>query len=264
MESPFKFYHVYVMGVKNNDSFQHHKIGISHCSMTRLSQLETEIGFELEVKFNVRFDGVDPEKDARDIEKVSHMVLADRRKKGEWFSVTKEEAIAGVKRAIALVDYAKTEPNRKIVYDPRLGGLSSIDHWLAMKLVNLRTTGNREYSLDDICMFYERIYHTLKNEFSSGKLEYVQRADDNDIASGLKWKMFENLLKIVRRYLDYNAENFTFTMKTSLDKSEYRIIFYDFYRRTWKNPDGTKLTQCFPLPTTMTNTIKFLKVEESA
>lgn len=75
------------------------KIGVAGDPKSRLNSLSTGHPYGLEVAETfVVEDGR-----ARDIERKAHDILADKRLKGEWFSVSPLEAIAAVRTAIGPV-----------------------------------------------------------------------------------------------------------------------------------------------------------------
>lgn len=83
---------VYVI---HNNEFNITKIGISDNPSNRMATLTHECGCELTLCFFT-----DPLDDAPRYERLIHNALSDKRKKGEWFKVDPEDAIATVKDVI--------------------------------------------------------------------------------------------------------------------------------------------------------------------
>jgi len=102
-----------------NEEFNITKIGISDDPYNRMNTLSMECGCELTLCFHT-----DPLDDAPRYEKLVHNALSDKRKRGEWFRVTPEEAIKTVKDVIKdaetdpiLMRYRNGVPISKIAKD---------------------------------------------------------------------------------------------------------------------------------------------------
>ena len=90
---------VYVI---HNQEFGITKIGISDDPYNRMGALSAECGCELTLCFHS-----DPLDDALRYERLAHNVLASKRKKGEWFNISPEEAI---KVVTDIIKDAETDP----------------------------------------------------------------------------------------------------------------------------------------------------------
>lgn len=79
-------YYLYVIG--NNDKLQ--KIGFSKDPSKRLKELQTGNPEQLYLHHSVDCGNI---KKVRDMEKRVHLELSYKKLKGEWFSMSKEDAI---------------------------------------------------------------------------------------------------------------------------------------------------------------------------
>lgn len=83
--------YVYVIGVKSGPQ----KIGIAKDVMRRRAEMQTGSPQELRVHFVKAMDRLA----ALDVEQGAHRLLKSRRTMGEWFDVTREQAIAAIEAA---------------------------------------------------------------------------------------------------------------------------------------------------------------------
>jgi Arc/MetJ-type ribon-helix-helix transcriptional regulator len=103
----------YIYGVSGSDGPI--KVGFSTNLHLRLQTLRFAFSRELEVMFYVPVDV----EQVREIEKLAHFILRDRRVKGEWFDINADEALAAVQSAIERYSQgervlrARDDPERK-------------------------------------------------------------------------------------------------------------------------------------------------------